>query len=495
MFNFDNSYTTLAEDFYQAIMPSSAVAPQLIAFNTRLANELGIDYDGIDEQSLANIFSGKTILPGSKPISQAYAGHQFGNFVPSLGDGRAILLGEIITPKGLRVDVQLKGAGKTPFSRGGDGRSALGPVIREYIVSEAMHALNIPTTRALAAVTSGEQVYRDNSYQNNLVPGGILTRIASSHIRVGTFEYFASRQEYANVKQLADYAIKRHYPELLGQENIYLAFFRAVAKRKLSLVAKWMSVGFIHGVMNTDNNSISGETLDFGPCAFMDQFSEQKVFSSIDRNSRYAYSNQANIALWNISSLANCLVPIMGIEPDDVSALFDQEFEILSDYSKTVWAQAMGNKLGIFSATQEDLGLINNWLHYLENENLDFTNSFHDLAAVLHQNSAQTDDKINTKLKTSKEFEQFLSAWKNRLQQQSQDIEASESLMQQHNPLFIPRNHQVEKAIVQAMEGNYKHFHRLNHVLGTPFTEQEAHQDLKAPPKEDEIVQQTFCGT
>ena len=484
MFNFDNTYIELPEDFYQKVNPSSAVAPTLIAFNTELAKELGANLETIDEKKLTDVFSGKEILPGSIPIAQAYAGHQFGNFVPSLGDGRAILLGEIISPKGLRFDLQLKGSGRTTFSRRGDGRSALGPVIREYIVSEAMHALNIPTTRALAAVNSGDQVYREN-----IVPGGILTRVASSHIRVGTFEFFACRENFSALKQLADYAINRHYPELTGSENIYFEFFKAVAKRKLSLVARWMSVGFIHGVMNTDNTSISGETIDFGPCAFMDQFNNQKVFSSIDLNGRYAYSNQANMALWNLSSLANCLIPLMDKNSDAMYTLLNEEFETLSEYFDTLWLQEMGKKLGLFSVIQEDKSLIKSWLHYLEQESLDFTNSFQDLTEVLSQSEFQTI------FKRTSEFEHFFASWKKRLKQQSQDSEESKKLMQQTNPLFIPRNHQVEKAIVEAMGGNYEHFHRLNYVLSRPFTDQEKHQVLRNPPKEDEIVQQTFCGT
>lgn len=484
MFNFDNTYLELPEDFYQKVSPSSAVAPKLISFNTDLARELGANLDAIDEKKLTDVFSGKEILPGSVPIAQAYAGHQFGNFVHSLGDGRAILLGEIVTPEGLRFDIQLKGSGRTTFSRRGDGRSALGPVIREYIVSEAMHALNIPTTRALAAVTSGDQVYRES-----IVPGGILTRIASSHIRVGTFEYFSCRENFRAVKQLADYAITRHYPELVSSDNIYFEFFKAVAKRKLSLVARWMSVGFIHGVMNTDNTSISGETIDFGPCAFMDHFNDQKVFSSIDRNGRYAYSNQANMALWNLSSLANCLFPLMDTDSDDMSTLLNEEFDSLSEYFNTLWVQEMGKKLGLFSVTQADQLLIKAWLHYLEKERLDFTNSFQDLIGILNQGESQTIFKRTT------EFNHFLSSWEKRLNQQPQDREESKNLMQQSNPVFIPRNHQVEKAIAKAMQGNYEHFHRLNHVLANPFTHQEKHQALRDAPQEDEVVHQTFCGT
>ena len=295
MFDFDNSYAKLPTDFYKAAKPSSAFTPELITFNKTLATELGADFDGFSDNELAEIFSGKKLLPGAMPIALAYAGHQFGNFVPSLGDGRALLLGEIVAPSGKRYDIQLKGSGRTSFSRRGDGCSALGPVIREYILCEAMNALSIPTTRALAAVTSGENVRRED-----ITPGGIFTRVASSHIRIGTFEYFIYRKDIDAIKQLADYTINRHYPELNDSENKYYELFKSVSKRKLSLVAKWMSVGFIHGVMNTDNSSICGETIDFGPCAFMDNFHYDKVFSSIDRDGRYAYHNQGNIALWKM---------------------------------------------------------------------------------------------------------------------------------------------------------------------------------------------------
>ncbi|MCW8931608.1 MAG: YdiU family protein [Gammaproteobacteria bacterium] len=486
MFNFDNSYIKLPADFYQAVNPSSAHAPELIAFNTNFATELGIDFDGLTEKELVEIFSGQKLLPGSTPIAMAYAGHQFGNFVPSLGDGRAILLGEIVAPDGQRYDIQLKGAGQTSFSRRGDGRSALGPVIREYILSEAMNALNIPTTRALAAVTSGENVRREE-----VVPGGIFTRVASSHIRIGTFEYFACRDDFDAVKQLADYAINRHYPELKVSETKYYDFFIAVSKRKLSLVAKWMSVGFIHGVMNTDNSSISGETIDFGPCAFMDHFSYDKVFSSIDRDGRYAYQNQGNIALWNLSSLVHCLTPLISSESKNDFTIDNvkEELDTLLEFFIEQWLELMGKKLGILSATQSDQPLINLWLSYLEKENLDFTNSFQDLIHLVGNNNTQNQFKQTT------EFEQFYSSWKQRLDDQGSDVHEVKELMSQNNPVFIPRNHQVEKAIEQALEGNYNHFHKLNKVLSKPFTFQEQYRDLIKAPLKEEIVHQTFCGT
>jgi len=489
VFNFDNTYINLPETFYQKIKPSSASSPQLIAFNKSLATELGAEVDKLDEQFLTDIFSGQSILSGSEPIALAYAGHQFGHFVPSLGDGRAVLLGEIIATDGKRYDIQLKGAGQTSFSRRGDGRSALGPVIREYILSEAIHALNIPTTRALAAVTSGEMVRREG-----ILPGGIFTRVASSHIRIGTFEYFAYKKDYQALKQLADYAINRHYPELNTSKTKYFEFLQAVSRRKLSLVAKWMGVGFIHGVMNTDNSSISGETIDFGPCAFMDHFRYDKVFSSIDRDGRYAYHNQGNIALWNLSSLAQCLIPLMGSDTDEWLKKVKRELDDLSEFFLNQWIQLMGQKLGIFSAEPNDQSLINQFLSYLEKENLDYTNSFNALYKIIDKSMDENDKLVNYFTK-NKEFEQFFSNWKARLQKQSQDISKIKALMVQNNPVFIPRNHQVEKAISYAIAGQYDHFHQLLTVLSKPFTFQEEFQDFMAPPQEDEVIHQTFCGT
>jgi len=489
VFNFHNTYIKLPETFYQKISPSSAYSPQLIAFNQSLATELGSKVEELDEQYLAEIFSGQSILSGSEPIALAYAGHQFGHFVPSLGDGRAVLLGEVIASDGKRYDIQLKGAGQTAFSRRGDGRSALGPVIREYILSEAMHALNIPTTRALAAVTSGEMVHREKT-----LPGGIFTRVASSHIRVGTFEYFAYKKDYQALKQLADYAINRHYPELNSSTAKYFEFFQAVSRQKLSLVAKWMGVGFIHGVMNTDNSSISGETIDFGPCAFMDHFRYDKVFSSIDRDGRYAFKNQGNMALWNLSSLAQCIIPLMGSDTDEWLKKIKQELDDLSQFFLNQWIQIMGQKLGIYSAAANDQTLINQFLTYLEKENLDYTNSFYFLSEHIDKSFEESNTLTNYFIQ-NKAFEQFLSNWKTRLNQQSQDILNVKTLMAQNNPVFIPRNHQVEKAIAQAVSGQYEHFHQLLKVLSKPFTFQQEFQDFMAPPKEDEIVHQTFCGT
>lgn len=484
MFNFDNTYIKLPESFYQEVKPSSAVQPQLISYNHQLAKSLGIISEGVDVATLAEIYSGKKILEGTQPIAHAYAGHQFGHFVPQLGDGRAILLGEVLALNGQRFDIQLKGAGPTPFSRNGDGCSAIGPVIREYLLSEAMHALKVPTSRALAAVTTGDLVFREAAF-----PGAILTRTASSHIRVGTFEYFASRNNNEAVKILADYCINRHYPDIQQSENVYLEFLQAVAHRQLSLVSQWMSIGFIHGVMNTDNSSICGETIDFGPCAFMDQFALDKVFSSIDRNGRYAYDQQGQIAVWNLSSLANCLIPIIDPEQDKAITLTENLINSLPDFFYTQWSAEMGKKIGLYSATKEDIGLITVWLKYLHSENLDFTNSFRQLAIALKDNAP------NQYFKQTNTFDEFYTTWQKRLEAQEQPQNQAISLMNQTNPVFIPRNHQVERAIQMANNGDYCLFERLNAILSTPFEDQPDAEDYKKLPTKEEEVHQTFCGT
>ncbi len=469
---FINTYADLGDDFGQLIKPSSAIAPELILFNRDLASFLGIDFSSTSESELEAIFSGKTILENSRPFAMAYAGHQFGHFVPQLGDGRAILLGEVESSNRKSYDLQLKGAGQTAFSRRGDGRSSLGPVIREYIVSEAMHALGVPSTRALAAVTTGETVYREDA-----LPGGILTRVASSHIRVGTFEYFACRKDEKNLKVLADYAIKRHYPDLQNEEDKYFQFFKAVARRKLQLVSKWMSFGFIHGVMNTDNTTISGETIDFGPCAFMDTFSHNKVFSSIDHHGRYSYHSQGNIALWNLSCLASCLVPLLGLSEDEAKKKFESEFEVLTTFFKNTWRDEMARKMGIFKATPKDNELINEFLKHLEDNRMDFTNSFRDLS------------------KNIKSEEGLFGKIKQRIGEQTETMEEAISLMNSVNPFIIPRNHLVERAISYGIKGDYSFFKRLVEVFKDPYKEDKNNIDLTQPPKPNEIVHQTFCGT
>ena len=470
--NFTNTYADLGEAFGQFIRPSSAVDPELILFNHELASFLGIDSSSTPIEELAEVFSGKKILEKSRPLAMAYAGHQFGHFVPQLGDGRAILLGEVFASNKKYHDLQLKGAGQTAFSRRGDGRSSLGPVIREYIVSEAMYAFGVPSTRALAAVTTGETVHREEA-----LPGGTLTRVASSHIRVGTFEYFAYRKDDESLKALADYAIKRHYPELIKEGDKYFQFFRAVALKKLELVTKWMGLGFIHGVMNTDNTSISGETIDFGPCAFMDTFSHDKVFSSIDHHGRYSYHNQGNIALWNLSCLASCLVPLLGFSQEEAQKKFEPEFEILTTFFKDTWRNVMAKKMGIFKATSKDDELINGFLKHLEEYRMDFTNSFREMPRNLEKK-----DDIYQKIKK-------------RLGEQNEPLEEAVNLMNSVNPYIIPRNHLVERAINLSLNKDYSFFKSMVEAFKFPYKENKNNADFTIPPEPNEIVYQTFCGT
>jgi uncharacterized protein YdiU (UPF0061 family) len=477
MIKFDNSYNKLPKAFFEHIEPSLVGSPYLINFNKNLAEELQIEDKQTDDQQLAAIFSGHKILKGSEPLAMAYSGHQFGHFVPLLGDGRAILLGEVLSKEGKRFDVQLKGAGQTPYSRRGDGRSSLGPVIREYILSEAMFALGVPTTRALAAVLSGEEVFREKAY-----PGGVFTRVASSHIRVGTFEYVASLGNLEELKSLADYVTNRHYPELKELEGPekYNQLFLSISDRKLNLVAKWMGLGFIHGVMNTDNTSVSVETIDYGPCAFMDEYSPNKVFSSIDRRGRYAYSNQGKIALWNLSVLANSLLPLLRKDHEDIAdtvARVQETFDSLAIKFEQLHLEVMVNKLGFFSYEKEDEKLLSEFLQVLEDENLDFTNSFRQLS----------EDKFVSS--------RFLENRQYRLDKQGKSLEEVVRFMNGKNPFLIPRNHQVERAIADAYQGDFKYFRYLVESFKDPYNVNPELASLTEPPKPEEVVHQTFCGT
>jgi uncharacterized protein YdiU (UPF0061 family) len=482
MLQFDNTYTKLPEDFFQRNLPSSCVDSKLIRFNEALGKQLGFDKSGYADQELADIFSGKTILPGSDPIAMNYAGHQFGHFSSQLGDGRAILLGEVIDTQGQRFDIQLKGSGITKYSRRGDGLAALGPVLREYIVSETMHAYGIPTTRSLAAVTSGGIVFRDRPQ-----PGAILTRVASSHIRVGTFEYFSARQNHEALKKLADYSIHRHYPEIENSDSPYIEFFRAVGKRQALLISQWMSIGFIHGVMNTDNMTISGQTIDYGPCAFMDHFSFGKVYSSIDHQGRYAYGNQPQILFWNLYSLANCLRLLIHSDPQESEKIIQGLMEDLQKYFYETFAITMCKKIGIENGSTEDLELIQQWFGYIEEKQIDFTNGFRKLAKDLMANQHS--------FESTEAFETFYDSWKKRLSKENKTLEQISAQMDSVNPLYIPRNHLIEKAIQLAEANDYSLFHKLVDVLANPFTEQSGTEELKKPPEDHEVVQQTFCGT
>ena len=471
--NLINSYADLPEMFFSPVQTDPAPVPLLIAWNEELAAHLGLEALGADREKLTGIVSGSEPLPGGKTIALAYAGHQFGNFVPQLGDGRAALLGEVISPVDNRqYDIQLKGSGQTPYSRRGDGKSSLGPVVREYLLSEAMHRLGVPTTRALAAVSTGETVYRET-----MEPGGVLTRVASSHIRVGTFQYFAAQNHRDALKKLADYAIARHYPDAASAEKPALAFFRHVVEAQAKLIAHWMALGFIHGVMNTDNCAISGETLDYGPCAFMDEFSINKVFSSIDRMGRYAYGQQAAMAQWNLARLAECLMLLEGGKDEYEEAL--EQFQ--SHFEKDYFA-LMGKKLGFTGSGEEDAGLVTAWVQHLQDNQLDYSLSFQHLAERIGGNE-------------SPRFGEFETRWLKRIDNQPGGREKATAQMADVNPVVIPRNHQVERAIRAAFEGDFTLFHELRKALAEPFTLQEGLEHYSEPPEVHERVEATFCGT
>ncbi len=485
MFRFDNTYARLPEKFYARVAPARVSKPELIKWNEELAQQLGVQGERPPDRELAEIFTGQKLLPGSEPIALAYAGHQFGQFVPQLGDGRALLLGEVVNPSGRRYDLQLKGSGITPFSRSGDGKAPLGPVLREYIVSEALHHLGVPTTRSLAAAMTGEVVHRERA-----LPGAILTRVASSHIRVGTFEYFAAQQDVENLKLLTEYSIQRHYPEISRDPEAYLDFFRKVGNAQIELVTSWMALGFIHGVMNTDNMSIGGETIDLGPCAFMDQFRFNQVFSYIDRMGRYSYSNQAQIALWNLSRLGSCLVVVTGHDSGEATDMLNKELDSLGDLFEQRLASKMLKKLGISKDVHpEDKDLVRLWLSYLEKQGLDYTLSFRNLANLLEKGGdSHFFERNNT-------FREFYQAWQKRVQSQGLDTGTIKEEMNRVNPAFIPRNHKVEQVIEAGLKGDFSLFHEMNEVLKKPYDEQEEHTSYKLAPRPEQVVQATFCGT
>jgi len=473
---FDNTYAALPPVFYTKQAPVPVKAPELLAYNAALGAELGITVG--EQAELAEVFAGNHVPEGAAPLAQLYAGHQFGNYNPQLGDGRAILLGETVGAGGARRDIQLKGSGRTPYSRGGDGRAWLGPVLREYVVSEAMHALGIPTTRALAAVTTGELVWRE---QGGL-PGAVLTRVASSHLRVGTFQIFAARGETAALRQLTDYAIQRHYPEAEGP----MGLLRAVRDRQSELIAAWMSVGFIHGVMNTDNSSISGETIDYGPCAFMDVYHPSTVFSSIDRMGRYAYSNQPDIAVWNLAQLATALIQ----QAEDPQAMVEEATEIvhaMPALTEAAWLRRFGAKIGIAEATREDMGLITDLMQRMAAGQADFTNTFRALVDTVSPDGGPARDQFLE----PEAFDSWASGWRARLEQEADPA----AVMAAANPVYIPRNHRIEAMIEAAVAGDMAPFERLNTVLADPYTVQDGAEDLRRPPAESEIVTATFCGT
>jgi uncharacterized protein YdiU (UPF0061 family) len=484
---FDNSYARELEGFYVAWKAAQVALPRLVKFNRGLAHELGLDADVLDSETGARIFAGNEIPPGAAPLAQAYAGHQFGGFVPQLGDGRALLLGEVIDRNGLRRDIQLKGSGRTPFSRAGDGRAALGPVLREYLIGEAMHALGIPTTRALAAVLTGEPVFRETA-----LPGAVLTRVAASHIRVGTFQFFAARNDEARVRRLADYVIERHYPELKGGANPYLGLLERVRDRQAALIARWMHVGFIHGVMNTDNMAVSGETIDYGPCAFMDHYDPATVFSSIDTHGRYAYANQPKIAQWNLARFAETLLPLIDSERNRAIARATELVNGFTEEYERRWLEGMRAKLGFFTEEEADLNLATGFLAALAAEKVDYTLAFRYLSVA----ALGREEALRALFADPSAYDAWSGFWRARLEREALEPLARAQAMRRANPAFIPRNHRVEEALSAAVErGDYAPFETLLGILARPFDDQPEYAAFAEPAPEGQEGYQTFCGT
>jgi uncharacterized protein YdiU (UPF0061 family) len=487
-FPFQNTYAALPANFFARVAPTPVAAPRLIKLNRSLAVHLGLDPDLLSTPEGAEILAGKRVPEGADPIAMAYAGHQFGHFVPQLGDGRAILLGEVIDADSVRRDIQLKGSGPTPFSRRGDGRAALGPVLREYIVSEAMFALGIPTTRSLAAVITGENVIRET-----MLPGAVLTRVASSHIRVGTFQFFAARGDTDGVRRLADHAIARHYPDAASTKRPYHALLEGVVARQADLVARWLLVGFIHGVMNTDNCSISGETIDYGPCAFMDHYDPAQVFSSIDEMGRYAYANQPRIALWNLTRLAECLLPLFS---DDKDKAIEQAQAILGEFAEkftTAYQAGLRAKVGLFTTRDGDEALVQDLLDAMAKNQADFTLTFRRLTEA----APDTDnDRVRQLFAEPAAFDEWAVRWRQRIADEPRSPAERHAAMRAVNPAFIPRNHRVEAVIQAAMNNDdYAPFEELLAVLAKPFEDQPDFATYADPPQPEQRVMQTFCGT
>ena len=484
LFAFDNTYARELEGFYVPWTAAQVARPRLIKFNRQLAEELGLDADALDTDEGARIFAGNETPEGALPLAQAYAGHQFGGFVPQLGDGRALLIGEVIDRYGRRRDIQLKGSGPTPFSRAGDGRAALGPVLREYVIGEAMHALRIPTTRALAAVITGEPVYRERA-----LPGAVLTRVAASHVRVGTFQFVAARGEQEKLARLADYVIDRHYPELKGQANPYVGLLERVCDRQAALIASWMHVGFIHGVMNTDNMTISGETIDYGPCAFMDHYDPATVFSSIDTQGRYAYTNQPRIAQWNLARLAETLLPLIDEDANRAIARATEAVNAFSGHYERYWTKGMRAKLGLFTEEEADLNLATEFLTAMEGNNVDYTLAFRYLADA----ALGRQERVRGLFSDPLAYDRWSGHWRARLSREAvEPLERAEA-MRRANPAFIPRNHRVEEALSAAVEhDDYAPFETLLQILARPFDDQPEFTAFADPPPEGQGHYQTF---
>ena len=476
--HFDNTYSKLSNTFKEDIKPTPVHEPELVILNNKLAEDLSLNFSKIDKKSLDQLFSGNSLPESANPIAQAYAGHQFGHFT-MLGDGRAVLLGEHLVDQKDRFDIQFKGSGRTSFSRGGDGRAVLGPMLREYIISEAINALKIPTTRSLAVVKTGEKVVREN-----LLSGAILTRVASSHIRVGTFQYIAAKQNIDDLNILVDYTINRHYPEIKLSKNKTLDLLNLVMERQCQLVVDWMRVGFIHGVMNTDNMAISGETIDYGPCAFMDHYGPKTVFSSIDKLGRYSFANQPPIIKWNLSRFAECLIPLIDKDEDTAIKIATEIIDNFEKIYEVKWLNMMRDKLGLFGEDTNDRELINNLLSWMENNKADYTNTFCYLMNV----------RINdSKIYSDKSFINWLDIWKKRSLMNNGSKEKQLDIMQNVNPLVIPRNHKVEEALTSANDDDLEVMNKLLSVLDKPYGNQKDIEEYQSPS--DNKDYQTFCGT
>ncbi|CAH0529147.1 protein adenylyltransferase SelO [Vibrio hippocampi] len=485
--SFDNSYYRELPEFYHAQQAAYVPSPSLIKFNHELAQQLQIDLQGASEAQIAQAFSGNHLLAGAQPLAQAYAGHQFGHYNPQLGDGRALLLGETLDVSGQRYDIQLKGSGTTPFSRRGDGKAALGPVLREYLFSEAMFALNVPTTRALSAVLSGESVWREQAK-----PGAILTRVASSHIRVGTFQFFAYNDQPEKVKQLADYVIARHFPDATQSSSPYLTLLKRVCEQQAKLVSQWQLIGFVHGVMNTDNTAICGETIDYGPCAFMDRYDPATVFSSIDSEGRYAYGNQPSIAQWNLARFAETILTLISEDEQQAVELATQTLHDFMQQYHDLWLTGMLAKLGITNQQEGDRQLIEQLLTLLKDHKVDYTQLFRSLSSSLSDDQTVTQALFND----SQGWAHWRIKWQKRLEHNPMSVDARATLMNQHNPIYIPRNHIVEQVIAAAeQQQDFEPFEQLLKVLQQPFVQQSGCEEFAQPAPEEFGPFRTFCGT
>ena len=491
-FGFANTFARLPEHFYARVNPTSVAAPRLVKLNEELARDLGLDTDSLRSENGVAILAGNRVAEGSEPLAQAYAGHQFGSFVPQLGDGRANLLGEVLGRNGARYDIQLKGSGRTPFSRGGDGRAAIGPVLREYIVSEAMAALGVPTTRALAAVTTGERVLRDGA-----LPGAVLTRVAASHLRVGTFQYFATRGDTEGVRVLADYSIARHYPQAAQAGQPYRALLEGVIARQAQLIAQWMLVGFVHGVMNTDNTSISGETIDYGPCAFMESYDPATVFSSIDHGGRYAYGNQPNVARWNLARLAEALLSVLIEEAGSEAAAVTAANEALSAFEPQFRAARMAGlrrKLGLFVEREGDAALAEDLLQRMAANRADFTLTFRRLCDAAA--SPEGDAGVRSLFADPSAYDGWAAQWRERLKVEQADSQELAAVTRRVNPAVIPRNHLVEAALHAATwRQDFQPFEELLDAVTHPYEQRPRLERYSLPARPEERVLETFCGT